>query len=266
MKTVILTLIFLMSASWQIEISFIKSVEVKGKNFKVDPLGNIYIIKDQTIIKYNENGEKEKEYSSSYLGYISYADVSDPFRILLFYKDFNHVLFLDNYLAEIGSPIKLDDIKMDMAEIACSSAQGGFWVFNSQSKQLVYFDKNLQKQQESVNLNSVIFTDKKPAFLIEKSDYLYMYIPETGIIIFDKYGAYYKTVDLKNTPQFQVLDGKILYYQDHFLFKYDTKFLTTATIELPDSIKNIVQANLLKNTLYIFKENKFSIYRINGIE
>ncbi len=225
-------------------------------------LGNIYTIEDGTLVRYSESGEKLKAYNNKYLGTISYVDVSDPFRIVLFYKDFNQVLFLDNSLAEIMSPIKLDQLKVEQTEIVCSSPQGGFWAFDSYGQKLIYFDKNLQKQQESIGLNSIIGTGGKPTELIEKNDFIYLYIPETGILVFDRYGAYFKTLFLGKITDFQVSDGKIIYQQGNSIFKYDLNFISTTNIDFPDSLKNVTASNILKDKIYILRENKISVYRI----
>lgn len=244
------------------ELKYELSFHVNGSAFKVDMLGNIYVIENQILAKYSVTGEKIKEYSNKYLGSISYLDVSDPFRILLFYKDFNQVLFLDNYLAEIRSPVKLDDLKMDQADIVCSSSQGGFWVFNNQSGQLVYFDSNLKKQQESVSLNSINVALKKPVLLFEKSDFLYMYIPLIGILVFDKYGAYFKTLNLGEIPDFQVADGKVIYLQNNSVFKYDMKYLSTVQLTLPDSLMNVKAVNILKDKLFVLRDKLLTIYTV----
>lgn len=246
----------------EFDLRFEKSFTVNGSDIKVDLLGNVYVVENQTLVKYGINGEKIKSYSNKSLGYISYFDVSDPFRILIFYKDFNQILFLDNYLAEIRSPVKLDDLKMDQAEIACSSPQGGFWVFNNQSGQLVYFDKNLQKQQESVSLNTINVSLKKPSVLFEKNDFLYMYISKIGILIFDKYGAYFKTMNLGEFSDFQVAEGKIMYFQNNSVFKYDMKFFTSTQLDFPDSLKNTKSVNILKDKLFVFREKTVTVYKV----
>lgn len=253
-------LVFINSSGF--DLKYEKSFSVINSNFKVDLLGNVYVIENQTLVKYDINGEKIKEYSNKHLGSVSYLDVSDPFRILLFYKDFNQILFLDNYLAEIRSPVQLDDLKMDQVEIVCSSSQGGFWVFNNQSGQLIYFDKNLQKQQESVSLNSINVSLKKPVSLIEKSDFLYMHIPEIGILVFDKYGAYFKTLNLGDISNFQVADGKVIYFKNNSLLKYDMKFFTTVQLDLPDSLRNAKSVNILKDKLYILREKMVTVYTV----
>lgn len=250
------------------KFTLINNVEIKGDYFITDQLENVYIIKNHQITKFNNKGIQQAIYSNSNLGSISYADASDPFRILLFYKNFNQIIFLDNFLSGIGSPILLDDLGIEQIEIACSSNQGGFWIFNNQTGQLFYYDKNLQLIQKSISLNS--FPDfiasgrinNKPVYMIEKNDYIYLNIPESGIMVFDIFGAYYKTIHLKNIKSFQIVDGKIIYFQKNYLIKYCPKLLATDSILLPDTV-NIINSRIEHNNIYIFTNNNFSIYKIN---
>ncbi len=262
MKLLLLLCLFFLPGHDILTLKFLFKIEVKADTILADPLGNLFTISGKTITRYNEKGLKEKNYSSNILGTISYADVSDPFRILLFYKDFNQIVFLDNTLTEISSPIQLDDLSIDQAEIACSSANGGFWVYNTISKQLVYFDRQLKKNHESVYLNSIMNTEQKPIFLIEKSDYIFMYVPETGILVFDKYGTYFKTLNLGKTEQFQVSDDKIIYLQDHTIFKYDMKFLQTSSAQIPDSIRGVKSITLFQDKIFMQIEESINLYKI----
>lgn len=264
LKTILLISCILSLNQTGFELRFLTSYKIQGSSFKIDILGNVYTIENGSLVKYSETGERMKEYNNKHLGTISYYDVSDPFRILLFYKDFNQVLFIDNYFAEIMSPIRLDGLKMEQAEIACSSPQGGFWVYDSYMQKLIYFDKNLQKQQESIGLNSLAGGSGKPTVLFEKNDFLFMNVPDIGIFVFDRYGAYFKTLRFGMLSDFQVSDGKIIYQQGSSIFKYDLKYISTSNIDLPDSLKDIKSSGILKDKLYLMRADKISVYKVTG--
>ena len=134
------------------DYELIKTVNIEGNIFKTDQLENIYVGNNQNIVKFNNLGTKLFTYNNNYLGAITYFDISDPLRTLVFYKDFNQVLYLDNTLSAIGSPILLDNLGYNQIELACSSNTGGFWIFNSQTNQLILIDKNLQIKLQSVSI------------------------------------------------------------------------------------------------------------------
>ena len=123
------------------EFQFVKSVKVDGDRHFSDPMGNVYIIKNNHLVKFVQDYTQAAEYTNLFLGNIHSIDVSDPLRILIYYKDHNQVVWVDNFLSEIRSPVWLDNLGVDQAQLVCSSNQGGFWIFNGLNNQLQYFDE-----------------------------------------------------------------------------------------------------------------------------
>jgi hypothetical protein len=242
------------------DYELITTVNVSGTIFKTDLLENVYVVNNHNIIKYNTKGIIQFSYSNNYLGNVSYIDVSDPLRILVFYKDFNQVIFLDNTLSVIGSPIILDDIGLDRAELACSSNTGGFWLFNSLTNQLLLIDKNLHIKLQSISISSMLSKNDKAEFLIEKNDYIYLNFPEKGIMIFDKFGTYYKTVPIQKCSSFQIFGNRIIYYKNNKLFSYDIEKLDEKILDIPEN-NDIRNVRIEQDKLYIFKEKGFIIYQ-----
>jgi hypothetical protein len=241
MKTIIilfLTSLFLMPVS----INFKKLAEIKVNHSELvsDNLGNCYIISKKQIIKYSRKGTKLSEYSNNLYGNISHADVSDPFRILLFYKDFNRIVFLNNQLSELSSPIELDELDGVQAEICCTSSSGGFWIYDYFLTKLMYFDKNLEKKHESANLLTIFRNIGLPEFMIEKNDFLYISFPDKGILLFDRFGSYFKTIPLKISKSFQIIDRNIVYFENNMLYTYNPDLLKTDSLIIPVSdYKNV---------------------------
>ncbi len=128
-------------------------------------------------------------------GKITDVDVSDPFRTLLFYRDFNKIIFLDKNLSEITSPIVLDDLGYYNVLSVCQSVNGGFWIFDQSLSSVIYIDKNLNTIKKSSQLSDLIGQemDQKQVFMLEKNDYIYLGVSGEGILLFDSYGTYIKT-------------------------------------------------------------------------
>lgn len=235
------------------------AVFFKDHTLLTDHLFNFYSISDQSIKKYDVKGKELGNYSNSYLGSINYTDVSDPFRILLFYKDFNQIVFLDKYLTQILSPINLDDLDIGLPSIACVSGMGGFWVFDEQNSQLKHFNRNLKIINESTSVNTLINTKQKPSCLLEKNNYLFIDFPDAGIVILDKYGAFYKTYKVKNIDSFQV-DGKNIYYfRDNAFIRYNFELLQTDTLPKPQK-KDIKNIRLEKNKVFVQTIDSLYLY------
>lgn len=244
----------------QTPFDFIGTIPITDIRFQTDPLGNIYIIKEDRIIKYNSRQEKIADYSNAYLGGIGSLDVMDPLRLLIHYKEFNQILWLDNYLLELRSPVLLDDMGVDQAELICASSQGGFWLFNGLNNQIQYYDVSLNLIQESIPINPIT-NYRKPVAMVEKNRMIYLHVPETGILLFDRYGTYSKTLPVLPDNVFQVTDECIFYTTKKILHKYDLRTFTNTLVDLPE-VSEILDINIQSEFLYLRNSEGIHIYQI----
>ena len=70
---------------------------IKNCRLAADNLGNGYVYDLNTIIKYSPNGDSIGTYSNNRLGNITSIDVTNPYKILVFYADYSIIVFLDNF-------------------------------------------------------------------------------------------------------------------------------------------------------------------------
>ena len=242
------------------DYELITSVVSKGNFNTTDLLENVYVVNQQMITKYNGLGVRQSSYNNNNLGNVTYLDASDPMRILVFYRDFNQIVFLDKTLSIIGGPLLLDDMGLERIEIACSSNTGGFWVYNSLTSQLMLVDNTLHIKSKSNSINSIITAGDKANCLIEKNDFIYVSFPATGIIIFDKFGAYYKTVPLLKCSSFQVSGNNIIYFKDNMLHSFNFELSEEKTLEIPQR-DNFKDVRIEQNKLFTFNVDGFSVFR-----
>jgi len=228
-----------------------------------DAIGNIYSVKGNNITSYNSEGQKLFSYENPFMGDITYADVKDPMRILLFFKDFNKVVFLSNKLSELGSPIELDKAGYSGVSICCTSNLGGFWLFDSQALQLVHLNANLEPAHKGTVLQDIFKNSQElPLRLIEDNDMIYMSLPKTGLLVFDKFGAYQKTLPIVNIGRFQVIGDKIIQFYNNQLYSYN-KELNPDSISLPEKLK-IVSASIYKNQIVASNKEEIFIFNLQN--
>ena len=258
-----ISLFAVIGAHAQSEFQFTGKIETECSQFCVDPLGNIYIVCGQDIRKFDINLKKIGDYSNSYLGIISIADVSDPLRILIYYRELNQVVWLDNFLQELRSPVRLDDIGIDQAVLLCSSNLGGFWVFDQLNNQLKYYDKNLKKIHESISLGSLI-GEIKPSAISEKNRTVYIYFPGAGILTFDQFAAYSRTLPVFPDNSFQVTDESLYYLRNGSLYSYYLDTFREEELTLPDSI-GFTSVYVQSEYIYLLKKDGVYIYKSSSL-
>ena len=241
-----------------------RQISAAGDFIRSDELGNVFLVDDNQLIKHNSSGEVLHTYSNLYSGNISFIDTHDPFKILVYYEAFGQVEFLDQSLSLTSSTISLSMLNMSLATLVCASYQGAFWVYDPGNFELVRVTQGLEIGERSGNLQQVTGFTPNPNYMLERDNYLYLNDPAKGILIFDKYGSYYKTIPVKGLTSFQVFNRKLIYVKEGDISIYDTRMNEVSTTALPrDDAQSVsVCLSLDPQKLYILTKKKLILYNI----
>lgn len=223
----------------------------KDSKAVVDALGNIYVIRGDEIKKYNPLGIFLKTFSNKRYGRIEDVDISNPLKILVYYRDFQQVLFLDNQLSPATEVISLEKAGYEQASLVCSSLNNSFWLYDKQNNELMRFDAELKTLVKTGNLKRILDLDIQPNYMRESGNYLYLNCPKEGILVFDIYGTFYKTIPIKNLKEFSIINGNVFYYENFVLKEYQAQ--TFNTIEKPF-------ADSLLKTVYWKNDRYYKVY------
>ncbi|MBC8147884.1 MAG: hypothetical protein H8E98_07875 [Bacteroidetes bacterium] len=259
MKTLFIILAFsILSLFNSADFKLEKTIEVKGDFITTDKLGNIFLVRANNLIKYNSEGKLLKTFSNLNAGNISFVDASDPLKILVFYKDFGQLDFLDNTLSLSGSSIKLANLKLEQSSLVCTSYNNGFWVYDETNIRLIRIDKLLNISNESANISQVSGLELNPNYLIEQNNFVYLNDPDNGILVFDRYCTYLKTIPFKNLKSFQIIENSIVFAQDTLLKSYNMESFEENIINISE--KKFKSIRIENQKLYILTEKGINIY------
>jgi len=131
-------------------------------------------------------------------------------------------------------------------------------VYDQQNKELIQVNNEQKKMHRTGNISKQLDVQLEPNFMIEKDNYLFLNNPTTGILVFDNYGTYYKTIPLKGLNTFQVIEDNIIYYNDNTLRSFNIKTLEEQVQTFPDSA---LFARIGKERLFLLNDHKINIYR-----
>jgi hypothetical protein len=209
-----------------VSASFISSgpatpVTIRHPNnlFTADNLGNMYVVDGSELLKYLPGGKLAARYSNLKLGDITSIDATNPLKIILYYRDFQQVVFLDNQLSA-NTPLSLEKIGLEQASLVCAASNNGFWVYNRQNNELVRFNETARQIIATGNLKQVLNTEINPDFMVEHNGFLFLNNPANGIYVFDIFGAFSKVISIKGLSNFDP-DNEIIYYRrDSLLCSY----------------------------------------------
>jgi len=173
-------------------------------NLGMDHLFNRYQISNHLLVKIVKSDTLV--FQNRMLGPIHSVDISNPLRLLLFYKESNTVLFLDNTLSPISEPILLDPMNVIEASAVCNATTNGFWLFNVNRQRIEQYDSQLKLCHQSANLSK--FELKKYSLHILQSSGAYTFLndPNKGLLQFDRFGLYIKTLPILNIEHFDIME------------------------------------------------------------
>jgi hypothetical protein len=257
-RLLIITMLFIVFGFTPGEIEPVAVIPVQADQMTSDNIGNVYLIKGESIAKYDSAGVLQKTFSNKTFGAITSADATNALRIVLFYKDFNRIVTLDNTLSQNGDAIQLETIGFPLATLAASSHDNGMWIYDQQTFELVHLDRNMQVELRTGNLSQILGIELQPNFLIEKDNRLFLNNPATGILVFDVFGTYSKTIPVKDLKGFQVVDDNIIYFQNQSVSLWN--IVTAANESLIVSNPKALAVQLQKRKMFVLEDNHLLIY------
>ncbi|MCA0429915.1 MAG: hypothetical protein LCH32_05380 [Bacteroidetes bacterium] len=222
MKNKLLHIFLLLFCSAFIQNNSFKIIQ-KHQSFKVDNLGNIYFVNNDEVIKYNQQGKLINRYSNLQLGNITTLDVTNPLKMIVYYKDFQQIVFIDNQLSTNSDIINLEELGFEQTDLVCTSVNNSFWIFDKRNSELIRFNEQSKIVNRTGNLNLIFNKKITPNYLVEQNGYVYLNCFDSGINVFDIYGTFSKTIGIKSLTQFQISNEFLLYQKDSVLISYNTK-------------------------------------------
>jgi len=223
----------------------------KNANICIDNLGNIYVYTEKAIIKYNSNGKSLYSYSVTNATNITKIDVLNPLRILVFFKDINQVIFLDNTLSETGININLNNIDLQLSTLVCNSSSKGIWVFDSQNIEISHLSNTLETISKTGNLAILLQQEIQPTNMFEFNNQLYL-VNRKSILVFDIFGTFIKEIPFE-CSQCSITENAI-YNCEKRLSEYNIKTKQIESdINMFDTI--LQETKNVTNGLFIYSIN-----------
>jgi len=243
-----------------IKTELIKKIPLNVDQFiGIDDFENIYAIKNNTF--YKKTATKTLTYTNTQLGKITSIDIKNPLKILLFYKDFNTVLILDNNLNELTTSINFNNTSFSKnISFVSGSSNNNFWVYslddntlqlyNYQTNEIKFTSQALSSYQPDFNVNKML-SSYKDCWLVGKN----------SILQFNEYGTFIKGIKFNDHTDVKIIDNDVFYSKNNQLYKYNYK--STSLIDIKDKI-SIQSFYVNKNDMYIFDGT--TIFVINFIK
>ncbi len=232
--------------------------------FTVDNLDNIYILSSRNQLKkLNANGDSVAVFNDvKNFGQASLVDVSNPLKVLLYYKDFATVVMLDRLLSNRNS-IDLRRQNIFQANAIGQSYDNKIWVYDELESKLKKIDEDGKLLQETADLRLLLSQAPSPVKIFDENRYVYLYDTLKGVYVFDYFGTLKNTVMIKGWKNLKVT-GKYIYgSRSDTLFRYQFSNFQTDEWKMPEAIYRSKAFNFTTTRIYALKEDGLEVYSIN---
>ena len=215
---------------------------------------NSYFIKENVLIK--KSPTKHFQYNNLSLGKITNVDFQNPLEIVIFYKNFNMVVLLDNQLNEIKKiDFNLKSTPVTLEAVALSS-QNQIWIYDSISSKIGLYNVN-------TDTFKWISTTLENAISYYESDYTHFYWTDINLNLY-RISIYGTIEKLGNLPKFDAIqftkNGNSIYKTDDKLYYYNLTSKSSSKIAIDEKI--ISKFFFRDGILSIFTQNEITNYKI----
>jgi hypothetical protein len=234
-----------------------KNIAFKATQIYADHLGFYYLVTRDKVQKVNLNDSLTQFHQRQNIGAITTLDVSNPMKTIIYYRDYRKVEILDTWMSMIRE-IDLDEYGYMQVSAVCGSSTNGIWLYDENTAQLKRINDGGELILQSVSTRQSINKVLHVNYLLEKNATIYVSDPDVGIVLFDMFGSYLKTLPLKGVKKFAIFSDQIVFFDSGKIYNYNPFTLETKELALPDS--TVKDAVLLKNKLATIDNDSVRIF------
>ena len=227
----------------------------------VDNLGNIYLLTvSDAIKKLNPAGDSVGVYNEvKRFGKLSSITVSNPLKILLYYKDFSKIVVLDRQLS-VRSVVDLRKHNILQTSAIGLSYDNNIWLFDEYENKLKKIDEEGNILMQTDDFRNLFSTLVVPQQIIDEAETVYLYDSAAGILAFDHYGTFKKKIPIKGWKNISVTNNIITGISDNSVQYYNTSNLMQSSRRLPSATVDQTNFYIRSNKLFAWSKDGLRIY------
>ena len=237
-----------------LEVNFDKKFNWNGDYFiGLDKFDDLYYLKNNVLFKVNDNQNWQfKDYN---LGEIHFVDITNPLQILVFYKNFQSIVILDNQLNEIRRTAINPEENFFIKHISLS-IQNKMWFYDEKFQRFGLFD--MQKSHWS-SFPYVI--KNNPISFFSSLNNLYWLDENNNLFEMSIFGQVNKLVNFdQNTFVHAVNDLTIIFEKNKKFFQMNYKKDEVLEIKIP--LEKFEKIMFKKQKMFIFTDTNFYLYTL----
>lgn len=241
------------------------SIPGRFDTFTTDELGHVYTVHGDVLEIFDPQGRRTLRNSLKTFGTITAIDAFYSLKPMVFSREQGQLAVLDNTLAVQGSVMSLSRGGYPQAVLACMSVQNNFWLYDEREMALLRVDGQLRELANTGRLDQLLGFTPKPVALQEHDSRLYFNDPEQGILVFDLFGTYMKTLGIRGVRSFEVRGDQLFFLDAQGAQVYDMKaFVTTPiTAVLPAGV-TLRDMRVERGRIYLLLDDRILVRNVWG--
>ncbi len=246
----------------RLELSLPQKIADDVSLFTTDIFGNVLFVNSKNELKKIDSKQKlVGVYSRRINSTLKIVDVSNPMKIMVYYPDLLELSVLDNFLSPLFELSFQQYADAGPLKLICQSTENGFWIYDELNRTLKNVNENLDLTRSSGDLYQLLSYLPIPTKINSYKNQQYLYDTKHGILMFDEFGTYIKTIPITGVSDFQVREDEILFTKEKSLLSYNPLTFTIDTL-YDFSLLDLQSVRRENNNLYVLAGKELFLYSI----
>lgn len=250
-------------AKAQPDSGFVLNKTIQGDivDFSVDNLGNIYLLNgDNRLKKISPAGDSLAVYNDvRRYGKIYSMDVTNPLKIILYYKEFATIVMVDRFLTVVNT-IDLRSLNIFQAKVVGLAYDNNIWIYDDLEAKLKRIADDGSLVSATTDIRQFVDAVPDPSIIADQSGLVYLYDSTKGVYIFDHYGAFQKQLQLTGWKDFSVIEKSLLGRDQKYFFRYQSGNPGIQQQIIPTAYLPATKIIIMPGAIYVLKQNGLEIY------
>ena len=239
----------------------VRSIKGDIVAFTVDNLDNVYLLNSSNQLKkLDANGDSSAIFNDvKKYGQATLVDVSNPLKVLLYYRDFATIVVLDRFF-NIRNTIDLRKQEILQVRAVGQSYDNKIWVYDEMESKLKKIDEEGKLLLETPDFRQLFSKAPSPQKIFDQDQLVYVYDSAQAVFVFDYYGALKNKILISGWENVKVSGKFIFGSKDNKLYRYDIRTFRVDEWDMPAALRGSRAFNFTSSRLYALKENTIEIY------
>lgn len=229
-----------------------------------DKLGNLYISQNGEISKISPQGATLFRFNDMLLANPTIIDATNPLQVIVYYQEFQSVVYLDRTLTQIGK-IDLWSLSLPSIPLVATASDGNLWIYNELRRCVQKIDATGLVLAETPDLGLLDKRDLAVISLSERDNRVFLQTDSGGVYMFDNFGGFIRRIVLPEPA----LPGIFINNKTLALVSETTLYLTNPqdplsmeSIPLPTGQSTTEQVIVQQDLLYLSGSEGIQCYRM----